>query len=248
MNDIKQVIYAMLQENTGVHMLDSGGVNGRMWQRNQTKLLSDFINEPEVSYEITKNYKNWKRKRGLYYSVYYTISVFHYLVNALTLDDICNEFNVLDVSTFNSHKKDYDIYGISDAQEEWLDGLVENHETDITKAKAWNSYNDDDCLSQTLQGTYCEIDDNYYVFLQIHGGADVRGGYTNVKLFKIRNNDYGFAMLPMQDVEGDIDGKSVSNRDCFPSLEWVNEETGNSAGEIELKKKPKEVKLYLMEY
>ncbi len=32
------VIYKMLTENTGVHMCDSGGKNGRHWQKNQKKL------------------------------------------------------------------------------------------------------------------------------------------------------------------------------------------------------------------
>jgi len=35
MKDTKKVIYKMLTENTGVHMCDSGGENGRHWQRNQ---------------------------------------------------------------------------------------------------------------------------------------------------------------------------------------------------------------------
>ena len=39
MKDIEEVIYKMLTENTGVHMCDSGGENGRHWQRNQKKNL-----------------------------------------------------------------------------------------------------------------------------------------------------------------------------------------------------------------
>ena len=36
---IEQTIYNMLMENTGTHMLDSGGGSGRHWQRNQKNLL-----------------------------------------------------------------------------------------------------------------------------------------------------------------------------------------------------------------
>ena len=42
--DIKKTIYKMLTENTGTHFLDSGGGNGRNWQRNQIKTIKDFQN------------------------------------------------------------------------------------------------------------------------------------------------------------------------------------------------------------
>ncbi len=45
----KKVIYKMLTENTGIHMCDSGGKDGRMWQRNQKKSFNDFNNEPEIT-------------------------------------------------------------------------------------------------------------------------------------------------------------------------------------------------------
>ena len=36
--ETKQVIYNMMIENTGTHFLDSGGEDGRNWQRNQKKM------------------------------------------------------------------------------------------------------------------------------------------------------------------------------------------------------------------
>ncbi len=38
----EQVIYEMLTESTGTNFLDSGGDNGRFWQRNQLRTLEDF--------------------------------------------------------------------------------------------------------------------------------------------------------------------------------------------------------------
>ena len=35
-----------------------------------------------------------------------------------------------------------------------------------------------------MQGTTLEIDGEYYFIIQIHGGADARGGYTHAKMFK----------------------------------------------------------------
>lgn len=39
---IEQTIFEMITENTGTHMLDSGGDSGRNWQRNQGKSIDDF--------------------------------------------------------------------------------------------------------------------------------------------------------------------------------------------------------------
>ena len=52
MNNIQDIIYKMLTENTGTHFLDSGGSSNRHWQRNQVKTLDDFINESEQSFEV----------------------------------------------------------------------------------------------------------------------------------------------------------------------------------------------------
>ena len=36
-----------------------------------------------------------------------------------------------------------------------------------------------------LQGCYIDIDDVTYVLIQLHNGCDVRGGYTDARLFKL---------------------------------------------------------------
>jgi hypothetical protein len=40
-----------------------------------------------------------------------------------------------------------------------------------------------------LQGSWVEINGDVYLLLQIHGGCDARGGYTNAKLFTT-NEEY----------------------------------------------------------
>ena len=54
----KEIIYKMLTENTGIHMCDSGGEDGRMWQRNQKKSYNDFDNEPEITKDDDLIYKS----------------------------------------------------------------------------------------------------------------------------------------------------------------------------------------------
>jgi hypothetical protein len=52
-----------------------------------------------------------------------------------------------------------------------------------------NTYNNEDLLSQTIQFTYFEVEHgDAIVMLQIHGGCDVRGGYTAPKLFTLGGN------------------------------------------------------------
>lgn len=164
---IEKLIYSMLIENTGTHFLDSGGTNGRMWQRNASKSLNDFKKESLVSYylDIESNCPEIER----------SVSVFHYLQTIYELDSICNKFNRINK---NCNNWDSEIYGVSDKGEKFLFNI------EAKIGGSWNTYNGDSDLSQVLQGTDLEIGGESYVLLQIHNGADVRGGYTDAKLFK----------------------------------------------------------------
>ena len=166
--DTKQIVYGMLTENTGTHFLDSGGSDGRMWQRNAKKTMQDFENESEQSYEFDFKYNE----------IYRTVSVFHYLTNNLEIDDICEQFNKLQNENDNWDAKG-DFYGVSLEAGNFLNVLK-----DVEIQRSWNTYNGDSDLSQILQGTTLEIDGEYYFIIQIHGGADARGGYTHAKMFK----------------------------------------------------------------
>jgi hypothetical protein len=62
---------------------------------------------------------------------------------------------------------------------------------------AVNTYNEENLLDQTLLFTYFELRSglgrggrvNSYVVLQIHGGCDVRGGYTKPRVFVVEDDD-----------------------------------------------------------
>ena len=58
--DTQKLVYAMLTENTGRHMLDSGGAYGRNWERNQANTIEDFDNEQEQTIEKSE----WTAKDG----------------------------------------------------------------------------------------------------------------------------------------------------------------------------------------
>jgi hypothetical protein len=192
---IEKLVHKMMITSTGIAMLDSGGDDGRMWQRNQKQYptVEDIKKEPEVDIDI-EGFTDSKDLTP-------TVNVFHYLTNTLELDGLCDDFNKLPCKDWDSEK----AYGISEKQAQWLEAHG------LTIKDTWNSYNYESNLSQVLQGANVSREGDaleypQYVLLQLHNGADVRGGYTDAKLFKVAC-EY-FSTNP--DVYGSIDGLDVS--------------------------------------
>lgn len=188
-NNIKDLVYKMLTESTGINMMDSGGGENRGWQRNQKKSQQDFENDPAVSFDVpTEEIESSELE--------VTISVYHYLTSdKLELDELCEKFNSISNKDWDS-----DIYGVSKKQAQWLE--KQGFET----GEAVNTYNGDSNLSQILQYTYLKLGVEVYVALQIHNGCDARGGYTDAKLFHVIEE-----YMPSEDIYGTIDGQNVSN-------------------------------------
>ena len=188
----------MMLTNTGKHMCDSGfGERGRVWQRNKLDYptLASIENEPQVTFD--KPEKDTDSEE-----LYPTVNVFHHLTESLTIDEVCESFNALECKDWDGDK----AYGISEVQQEWL----ENH--GFSFGDTWNSYNGECNLSQTLQGANMYLHEtapefNDYVLLQLHQGADVRGGYTDAKLFKVDSDSGYFDTNP--NIYGEIDGVQV---------------------------------------
>ena len=172
MTNVENLIAAMLTENTGTHMLDSGGANGRAWQRNQVMTVEKFKSQPSAYVEITL--RDWNGET--FVDMTPCVDVFHLLTSgALELDGLCDEFNAMPVDDWHG-----DYYGVSVNGQEWLD-----RQGFEAKGDGFNTYNWFANHSQTLQGQELELDGDNYMLIQIHGGADVRGGYTDAKLFKL---------------------------------------------------------------
>ena len=101
-----------------------------------------------------------------------------------------------------------ECYGVSREAEKFIEYKSHIYCYDVKVEHTWNTYNGDSFLSQVLQGSYLTINGESYVLFQIHGGADVRGGYTDAKLFKL---DSFQEWLPCENVIGFVDGVSVDN-------------------------------------
>jgi len=213
--ETKQLIASMLAENTGSHFLDSGGAYGRNWQRQKGKTLQDFENEPAATLEVYE----WEDKDGgSHIEVSATVNVFHHLSNCLELDEICSKFNSKPVRDWDS-----DIYGVSKR------GAKRLERWGFEVGNSWNTYNWCSNHSQVLQGTDLELEGENYVLIQIHGGCDVRGGYTDAKLFKVIGEQYN---VVKDDCMFSI--PNPSNDQEYIALdwcgEWINQE-GTSADE-----------------
>jgi len=164
-----EILAGMLTENTGAHMLDSGGAYGRNWERNKGRDVRSFINAPAVQVS------EW----GI------SLDLFHYLRERIEfMPEIQTEFDKFANLEENEKTSWYELMA------EWCEKYP------AQDYNGFNSYNDDCLLSQTIQGYFFEWSDGeVYLMLQIHGGADVRGGYTAPKIFSVYGWDGPYILM-----------------------------------------------------
>lgn len=187
-----QVVYDLLVENTGRHLLDSGGAYGRAFERNQARTIEDFEADPECE---LREY------------VGPTVSVFHFLTKMMDFDSRMQEL-------FDAYVKAHD-----DVHRYWLEDMEGFADEVMAGRRRWedgplveNTYNRENILSQDLQYVLFKwdpkdhvvvdiVDDDavedyeaalerlpvegVYALLQVHGGCDARGGYTAPAAFQV---------------------------------------------------------------
>lgn len=178
----EEVVIGMLTENTGRHFLDSGGAYGRNWERNQGR---DFEAEPACSYSF--NVYDGKL------SVDASISLHHWMLHNLEYDPEMQAR--LDLYA-EEHPDDsaYELTeGFADEEQQRLNDECGSDARGFPNTI--NTYNEPDSwgLSQVLQFAAVAAEGSYdatHLIVQVHGGCDVRGGYTMPKCFRIRTNDY----------------------------------------------------------
>jgi hypothetical protein len=151
----------MLKEKTGMSFLDSGGTSGRNWQRNQK---IDFDKIPIGKLEF------WNCKGEL--DICATLSVYHWLLDRVDynqgLDECYQEY-------CENNGEYLDLNSAQDFVHS-LPGAAGIYGEDAPFSV--NTYNGECLLSQTLQYVYWTDESGPHILLQIHGGCDVRGGYT----------------------------------------------------------------------
>jgi hypothetical protein len=189
------MLKSMLQENTGRHFLDSGGAYGRHWQRNQ---LKDFDASPYAWYEA------WV---GMYYGtndprldLSVTVDAYHYLTERLDYaGEVDDHFRAwIDARNEGLEEDKYGFYGDDylypnlEGMKTYAEAFHDEDEGGWAGILTVNTYNDEDALSQTLQyvAFYHKEFGDWVYLLQVHGGCDVRGGYTDARAF-YGNGHYG---------------------------------------------------------
>jgi hypothetical protein len=182
----EDVLIAMLTENTGRHMLDSGGAYGRNWERNGGMTVEAAMAVPEVHVET------WERD-GTTVVEYCTLDLFHFLRQRCDFDAVLDaQFREFAMS---DEYREENWFTCLDA---WLDSIGARFQGDPPMVV--NTYNGEDNLSQVIQ--YAIFDhpetDDPIAAIMIHGGCDVRGGYTAPRMFAIGD---AYALFDNADLE-----------------------------------------------
>lgn len=199
----EQTLLNMFTEPVGKHLLDSGSIYGYNFEKNKDR---DLLNEKLISLDD-----------GMV-----TVNTAKYLIEHL-------EFDFDDVT-------DYINEVIAEQKWHWVDEVSINEIEFIYPEveeinDTYNTYNYDSYLDSVLIGRTLKINNEYYTLLQVHGGCDVRGGYTDVKCFK---TDYCIESLPT--TIGIIDGKEVSNMYDGYNLTFEGDDTEVDLDSLDLTK------------
>lgn len=168
LNATQNKILEMLLTNTGRALCDSGDAYGRNWERNQAKGVEGIVNAPA----------------GVISEWGFSLSTFHLLSEHCTYAaELDQAFSAFDASRY--------AMGVNDSWSEtvdaWLDTLGVPVDGDFYSdaRNEFNTYNFEYWLGdQTLQFTKFGLNGSSYVALQIHQGADFRGGYTKPVIFE----------------------------------------------------------------
>jgi hypothetical protein len=193
---LERKIVEMLTENTGIHMLDSGGAYGRAWQKNRSR---NFKKEPSTKIDCYE-YEDGTVEVNIYYNV------FHYLVNFLAMTPESERLQK-QFEAFCESEEYKDAYWLA-----CMEGFIEQFDDNYGIT---NTYNYENIISQVLQYGIFEVNDIHYIILQIHNGCDVRGGYTKPYIFELDDFDY------FQIAQSDI---FVRCKKC--GMSWTSDDSG----------------------
>lgn len=165
-----RIISKMLKQNTGRAIGDSGDAYGRNYE---TNAKVDFKNQAMVWGDFDTIERDGKQH--LQFNP--VISLYHWLDNNF-------EFNSKWDRKYKAHCKlndDNDIDSFIDMLKE--KDIIENYDTCFT-------YNLDRCdLNQDIDIKYFNdgLSDELICFIAVHGGCDIRGGWTDYRAFSCNN-------------------------------------------------------------
>lgn len=158
-----EALHLQWLEPTGGSILDSGGTSGRNWQRNQGKPLEAWTEAPEVICN------DW----GV------TVNTFRLLLKHLTYTKRSDLLTRGFRGYVERQPEGQAYYNTPDSVEAWLEETL-----GIEPTNSYNTYNFETLLDSTLMAVHFETEAGRYLALSYHGGADVRGGYTDFRVYE----------------------------------------------------------------
>ena len=159
----KDIVSQMLTENTGRHILDSGGSNGRHWQRNQDR---NFEAEPQTTGEFSLFTPYKTDKQSL--DICITHNIYHWMIEKLDYNERVDSI----FYDYAQRKSQTDL-----PWEVNIENFIKRFNSSSildTAPMRENTYNGECLLSQTLLYTQFSTDFGDLVAIQVHNGADVR--------------------------------------------------------------------------
>lgn len=178
----EQMVVQQLTENTGRALCDSGDAYGRNWQRNQGK---DFSAAPAVTVSWDAFRARDEEHLPGQLMLCGTVDLYHWMTRNLEFDAELQA----QLDEFAAREENEDSSWLQ-IQEEFADYL---HDRDGHEAepRVINTYNDPDNvdLSQVLQYVELYTEDRHepsHLIVSVHGGCDVRGGYTSPVVYRLR--------------------------------------------------------------
>ena len=141
--------------------------------------------------------RNWERNQGMaaqdfldapdaYWNYGPTLSTFHYINTNLTFSPVMDRL-------FSIYAVDSDRPYLADAEAFAAHMVGADYQT-------YNSYNFETFLDIVVQWVEFEYNSTTYVLLQVHGGADVRGGYTRARVFEADPWDLWYQNMMSADI------------------------------------------------
>lgn len=209
----QRALVRMLMENTGQHFLDSGGAYGRAWQHNQATGMwqaKDWCRTPEIWPDGGFNVTEESPGVEVSTQVWPVLSTFHYLRKRLEFD------SQLTAWLIREGERTEDPWYAS--MEQWVSKVHEGEPGDYWGPDMGDyTYNRENLLSQNFQFSAFTYRDQPYVALQIHGGADARGGFTAPKVFAV-TTDEAYSFLDWQDWTFGHDFEVSDVQDPIPGM------------------------------
>lgn len=166
-----RAIEYLLTQEISKSLLDSGSIYGYNYEENRKK---DLENIDPVDVDI------WDKD-----DIVVSFNIYHFLHTYLKTSENSRKLNSI-LFKFHKMERFEDIHNFDN----FLEYLGNKGlDIDVVVGKA-NTYNYDNILSQGMIYEIFSLDGEDFIILSVHGGCDIRGGYSQPYIAKLEDRDY----------------------------------------------------------